>query len=89
MPSVGFGCYKTPPSSTTEAVSLALRAGVRHIDGAQDYGNEKEIGRAIRDIGMQRSKLFLTSKISNDNQGELRKVRKNGMGNGNGDQCTL
>ncbi|GMH57520.1 hypothetical protein TrRE_jg5974, partial [Triparma retinervis] len=74
MPLIGFGTYKTPPASTTEAVSLALQAGVRHIDGAQDYKNERELGVAVRESGIPRSELFLTSKISNENQGDLRKV---------------
>mmetsp|Transcript_21230 Transcript_21230/g.44230 ORF Transcript_21230/g.44230 Transcript_21230/m.44230 type:complete len:360 (+) Transcript_21230:56-1135(+) len=76
MPLIGFGTYKTSPESTTEAVSLALESGVRHIDGAQDYLNEKEVGTAISNSGIPRSKLFLTSKISNSNQGQLRQVTK-------------
>jgi 2,5-diketo-D-gluconate reductase A len=48
------------------AVSTALQAGYRHIDTAERYGNEQEVGEAIRRSGLDRGEVFVTSKLSND-----------------------
>ncbi len=61
MPLVGFGTYDIEPSATTEAVQTALEAGYRHVDCAEGYGNEREVGEAIADY--DRDELFLTSKV--------------------------
>ncbi|WP_175956396.1 aldo/keto reductase [Schaalia sp. Marseille-Q2122] len=65
IPQLGFGTYKVT-EGVYEAVSSALRIGYRHIDTAQMYGNEAEVGRAIADSGIPREELFITSKLNND-----------------------
>lgn len=66
IPQLGFGVYKVDPEDTEKAVSQALEAGYRHIDTAQMYGNEKEVGEAIRASGLERGEVFVTSKLDND-----------------------
>jgi 2,5-diketo-D-gluconate reductase A len=65
IPQLGFGVFQIPPRSTAEAVSRALEVGYRHIDTAQMYGNEKEVGEAVRASGVDRSEVFVTSKLNN------------------------
>jgi 2,5-diketo-D-gluconate reductase A len=65
IPQFGFGVFQIPPADTVEAVSLALEAGYRHIDTAEMYGNEKEVGEAVRKSGLDRSEVFVTSKLAN------------------------
>jgi 2,5-diketo-D-gluconate reductase A len=65
IPQLGFGVYQVRPEGTARAVSLALEAGYRHIDTAEMYGNEKEVGEAVRASGLDRADLFVTSKLSN------------------------
>ena len=66
MPAVGHGLYKTAPEITREAVALALDAGVRHFDTASSYGNEAELGAALKAWrGGERNELFVTTKLSN------------------------
>ncbi|MFT3717063.1 MAG: aldo/keto reductase [Gordonia sp. (in: high G+C Gram-positive bacteria)] len=66
IPQVGFGVFQIPPEETTDAVLAALEAGYRHIDTAQMYGNEKQVGEAIAQSGLDRSEIFVTSKLNND-----------------------
>jgi 2,5-diketo-D-gluconate reductase A len=66
IPQLGFGVFLVEPRDTVAAVSTALQAGYRHIDTAEMYGNEKEVGEAIRRSGLDRDDLFVTSKLSND-----------------------
>jgi 2,5-diketo-D-gluconate reductase A len=66
IPQFGFGVFLVKPADTVEAVSTALQAGYRHIDTAEMYGNEKEVGEAIRKSGLDRADVFVTSKLSND-----------------------
>jgi 2,5-diketo-D-gluconate reductase A len=66
IPQFGFGVFLVEPDDTVDAVSAALQAGYRHIDTAEMYGNEKEVGEAIRRSGLDRDALFVTSKLSND-----------------------
>jgi 2,5-diketo-D-gluconate reductase A len=66
IPQFGFGVFQVKPADTAEAVATALQAGYRHIDTAEMYGNEKEVGEAIRESGLDRSELFVTSKLAND-----------------------
>ena len=66
IPQLGFGVFLVEPRHTAAAVSTALQAGYRHIDTAEMYGNEKEVGEAIRRSGLDRSEVFVTSKLSND-----------------------
>ncbi len=65
LPQLGFGVFQIKPKDTAKAVSEALEIGYRHIDTAQMYGNEKEIGEAMRASGLERGEVFVTSKLSN------------------------
>jgi 2,5-diketo-D-gluconate reductase A len=66
IPQFGFGVFQIEPEDTVEAVVTALQAGYRHIDTAEGYGNEKQVGEAIAKSGVDRSEVFITSKLSND-----------------------
>ena len=63
IPALGFGVFQTPPDETRTAVSEALRAGYRHIDTAAAYGNERQVGEAVHGSGIDRSEIFLETKI--------------------------
>src|SRR5271170_3811324 len=63
MPSLGLGVFQTPADETRDAVGAALAAGYRHIDTAAAYGNEQQVGEAVRDSGLERSEVFLETKI--------------------------
>ncbi|MEU9358425.1 aldo/keto reductase [Streptomyces sp. NPDC048301] len=63
MPALGLGVFQTPPEETIAAVKDALDLGYRHIDTAAAYGNEREVGRAIRDSGVPRDDIFVETKI--------------------------
>ena len=65
IPQFGFGVFLVPPAETTAAVSSALDAGYRHIDTAEMYRNEAEVGAAIRKSGLDRADLFVTTKLNN------------------------
>lgn len=70
MPQLGFGVFKVKNGSeTVESVKKALEAGYRHIDTAAIYGNEEGVGQAIRESGIPREELFITSKVWNTEQG--------------------
>ena len=66
IPQFGFGVFLVKPQDTFDAVTTALQAGYRHIDTAQMYGNEAEVGKAISKFGLDRSEVFVTTKLSND-----------------------
>ena len=65
IPQLGFGVFQIEPKDAAEAVSNALEVGYRHIDTAEMYGNEKEVGEAIRASGLGRGDVFVTSKLNN------------------------
>ena len=65
IPQLGFGVFQIEPKDTAKAVYEALDIGYRHVDTAEMYGNEKEVGEAIRSFGLDRSDVFVTSKLSN------------------------
>jgi 2,5-diketo-D-gluconate reductase A len=65
IPQLGFGVFQIPPEQTAEAVRLALDIGYRHIDTAEMYGNEKEVGEAVRAASLDRGDVYVTSKLSN------------------------
>ena len=65
IPQFGFGVYQIPPADTASAVRTALEAGYRHIDTAEMYQNEKGVGQGVRDAGVDRSEVFITSKLNN------------------------
>src|SRR6266545_3147057 len=63
MPALGFGVFQTPPDVTAQAVGTALATGYRLIDTAAAYGNEREVGQAIRHSGLARDDVFIETKI--------------------------
>ena len=65
IPQFGFGVFQIPPADTASAVRTALEAGYRHIDTAEMYQNEKGVGQGVRDAGVDRSEVFITSKLNN------------------------
>ena len=65
IPQFGFGVFLVPPGEAAAAVSTALEAGYRHIDTAQMYRNEKEVGEAVAKSGLPRGEVFLTTKLGN------------------------
>jgi 2,5-diketo-D-gluconate reductase A len=66
IPQLGFGVFKVKPTETVSAVTTALQVGYRHIDTAEMYGNEKEVGLAITASGLDRDDVFVTSKLNNN-----------------------
>jgi 2,5-diketo-D-gluconate reductase A len=65
IPQLGFGVFQIHPRDTAHAVSDALEVGYRHIDTAEMYGNEREVGEAVRDSGLDRGEVYVTSKLNN------------------------
>lgn len=65
IPQLGFGTYLVEPTETKAAVLTALEVGYRHIDTAEMYYNERGIGEAVRECGIPRADIFVTSKLSN------------------------
>ena len=65
IPQLGFGVFQIDPDETAAAVKAALDVGYRHIDTAEMYGNEKEVGQGVRDAGLDRAEVFITSKLNN------------------------
>ena len=63
MPALGLGVFQSPPEQTTAAVEAALATGYRHIDTAAAYGNEREVGEGIRNSGLDRSEVFIETKV--------------------------
>ena len=69
MPILNYGVYQIPKEETKQCVLDAIKAGYRGIDTAQSYFNEKEVGEAIKECGLNREDLFITTKIWIDNYG--------------------
>jgi 2,5-diketo-D-gluconate reductase A len=65
IPQLGFGVYQIEPDETADAVKQALEIGYRHIDTAEMYQNEKGVGEGIRNSGISRGDVFITSKLNN------------------------
>jgi 2,5-diketo-D-gluconate reductase A len=65
IPQLGFGVFQIKPDETADAVKAALGVGYRHIDTAEMYQNEKGVGQGIRDAGLDRGDVFVTSKLNN------------------------
>jgi 2,5-diketo-D-gluconate reductase A len=65
IPQLGFGVYQIDPEETAAAVKTALDIGYRHIDTAEMYGNEAGVGQGIRDAGLARGDVYITSKLNN------------------------
>jgi 2,5-diketo-D-gluconate reductase A len=69
IPQLGFGVFQIDPKDTAATVQTAFEVGYRHIDTAQMYGNEAEVGEAISRSGLSRDELFITTKCNNSNHG--------------------
>ncbi|MET0437264.1 MAG: aldo/keto reductase [Devosia sp.] len=69
IPQMGFGTYGRTGEAGVEAMLVALDVGYRHLDTAQDYGTEKEVGQAVRRSGLPRGEVFVTTKIKTSNLG--------------------
>jgi len=70
IPRLGLGVYQSPPGEVTQgAVEYALKVGYRHIDTARIYGNESDVGAALRKSGIKREDMFVTTKLWNSDQG--------------------
>jgi 2,5-diketo-D-gluconate reductase A len=65
IPQIGFGVYKVVPDQTAAAVRTALEVGYRHLDTAAMYHNEAGVGQGVRDAGVDRGEVFITSKLDN------------------------
>ncbi|MBB2991347.1 2,5-diketo-D-gluconate reductase A [Mycolicibacterium iranicum] len=65
IPQLGFGVFQIEPDETAGAVKQALEIGYRHIDTAEMYQNEKGVGQGVRDSGIDRGEVFITSKLNN------------------------
>ena len=63
MPALGFGVFQTPPAQTVASVAEALRVGYRLVDTAASYFNEREVGEGIRASGLDRSEVFIETKL--------------------------
>lgn len=63
IPQLGFGVYQSPPETCVKSCLAALKAGYRHIDTAQYYANEEQVGQAVRESGLKREEVYLTTKI--------------------------
>lgn len=69
VPSMGFGTYRLAPEDTASAVKCAIQSGWRHIDTATIYGNEKQVGQGVRESGIPRGELFITTKLQGRDRG--------------------
>jgi 2,5-diketo-D-gluconate reductase A len=69
IPQLGYGVWRVPRDETQQAVKTALEAGYRHIDTARLYDNEEAVGAAVRESGLDRDAVFVTSKVWNTDQG--------------------
>jgi diketogulonate reductase-like aldo/keto reductase len=74
MPLVGLGTWKATGHEAYDSVRTALDVGYRHIDTATFYGNEEAIGRAVRESGLARDDIFITTKLPPDNAGRERQT---------------
>ena len=68
IPTLGFGTWCIDDDKAAEAVKTAIELGYRHIDTAQAYGNEKGVGNGVRESGIDRSELFVVSKVAAENK---------------------
>jgi len=69
IPQLGIGVFQVPPQDTADVVAKALDVGYRHIDTAALYGNEEGVGQAVRNSGLPRSDVFVTTKLGNPDHG--------------------
>lgn len=74
IPQLGFGVWKASSGDCYKAVRTALELGYRHIDTAKIYGNEEDVGRAIKDSGIPRSEIYVTTKLWNSDQAKAHRA---------------
>jgi glycerol 2-dehydrogenase (NADP+) len=65
IPAIGLGTWQSKPNEVRNAVKVALQNGYRHIDTALAYGNEAEVGQGIKDSGVPREEIWITTKLDN------------------------
>lgn len=65
IPAIGLGTWQSNPNEVRDAVKIALQKGYRHIDTALAYENEREVGQGIKDSGVPRSEIWVTTKLDN------------------------
>lgn len=76
IPVVGFGVFKIPSGAASRrAVLAAFQVGYRHVDTASAYGNERDVGEAVRESGLPRDDIFVTTKLWNSDQGYRKALR--------------
>jgi 2,5-diketo-D-gluconate reductase A len=80
IPQFGLGVFQVPPEDTFENVTTGIAAGYRHIDTAKAYGNEAEVGQAVRASGLPREDFFITTKLWNDDQSDAVGALKTSLG---------
>jgi 2,5-diketo-D-gluconate reductase A len=80
IPQFGLGVFQVPPEQTVENVTRGLQAGYRHLDTAKAYGNEAQVGQAVRASGIPREELFITTKLWNDDQADALGALKTSLG---------
>jgi 2,5-diketo-D-gluconate reductase A len=80
IPQFGLGVFQVPPEDTFENVTTGIAAGYRHIDTAKAYGNEAEVGQAVRASGLPREEFFITTKLWNDDHGDAVGALKTSLG---------
>lgn len=76
MPALGLGVFQTPPQETRDAVTAALGAGYRHIDTAAAYGNEREVGEAVRAAEVDRDEVFWRRRSGSATTGTTRRCTR-------------
>src|SRR3954467_7185898 len=80
IPQFGLGVFQVPPEQTVENVTTALNLGYRHIDTAKAYGNEAQVGQAIRAAGLSREEVFVTTKLWNSDHANAVGALKTSLG---------
>jgi 2,5-diketo-D-gluconate reductase A len=80
IPQFGLGVFQVPPKDTVENVTQALNLGYRHIDTAKAYGNEAQVGQALRASGLSREAVFITTKLWNDDQADAKRALRTSLG---------
>lgn len=79
LPLIGFGTWELRPKTTYEAVRAALDIGYRHIDTATLYRNEADVGKAVRDSGVEREQVFITTKLRPKDAGNARRTLESSL----------
>jgi len=80
IPQFGLGVFQVPPRETYENVAYGIQTGYRHLDTAKIYGNEAEVGQAVRASGVPREAFFITTKLWNDEHGDAVGALKASLG---------